>query len=916
MKRSGLLSVGLAVAVLMILAAGLSAGTPQARSASDPDAVEVPCTVDIEALQQRAEAEGWTFTVGENPATRYTLDQLCGLKEPENWRETANFVKVTPRLDLPAAYNWCDEGGCTSVKNQSSCGSCWAFGTVGALECNILIKDGVEVDLSEQWLVSCNVEGWGCSGGWWAHDYHQWKTDPCADHGAVLEEYFPYTATDEPCDCPYTHDYWIDNWAFIAGEGVVAPVADIKQAILDWGPVSVAICVNSEFQAYTGGIYSGPTCSDINHAVVLVGWDDNQGTSGVWILRNSWGPGWGENGYMRIEYGVCDVGYAACYVDYPGTATLRITLPGGTPDIIPPETSVPISVQIEEISDTYFTGTGTLHYRYDGGTYLTSSLVHISGDLYEATLPPADCNDTPEYYFSAQGVASGTIYSPSSAPAAIYTSLVGTTTMVFSDDFETDKGWTVENDAGLTDGPWDRGTPVGGGDRGDPPTDHDGSGQCYLTDNVDDNSDVDGGTTKLLSPAIDLSGGTNAIADYAVWYTNNFGADPNNDIFIVYVSNNNGSSWVPVDTIGPTTPTPARWIEYTFTVDDYVTLTDQVKVRFDASDLGDGSVVEAGVDDFQIYYFDCTTSTVDPDLSFVTLTDESAAGLTTCPDGDGSTYDYVKVTVRDQSGDPMAGITSDQITFSVSPAGGTAYSGTFACTTSPIDVETDTNGDIRFGLTGDTSISGDIDIVATVSSVVLNDLDALPAVSYDIGADGVVDLLDFIDFAEDYGTTNSRSDFDWDGAVALPDFIDFAGHYQHGDVSLLARHEAGLVLTEKARALLEDLKQAPPELLEAASRVLDRSPVTKFGLSSHPNLMSQSTKVTYSLPAGRNIHLAVHDVQGRTVRVLADQFRDAGTHTTYWNGRDHEGTMVAPGTYFIRLESHDEALTFRVIVVR
>jgi hypothetical protein len=876
----------------------------------------VPCTVDIEALQRQAEAEGWTFTVGENPATRYTLDQLCGLKIPDNWRETANFVKITPRLDIPTYYSWCDEGGCTSVKNQGSCGSCWAFGTVAPLECNILIKDGLEVDLSEQWLVSCNLEGWGCDGGWWAHDYHQWKGDPCGDDGAVLEAYFPYTATDAPCDCPYPHDYWIDSWAFIAGEDIVAPVADIKQAILDYGPVSVAICVNSAFQAYTGGIFSGPTCSDINHAVALVGWDDNLGTSGVWILRNSWGTGWGENGYMYIEYGVCDVGYSACFVDYPGLATVRITLPGGTPDIIPPETAVPISVQIEEISDTYVPGSGTLHYRYDGGTYLTSPLVHIGGDLYEATLPPAACTDSPEYYFSAQGVASGTVYNPSDAPTTVYTSLVGTTTMVFSDDFETDKGWTVENDGGLTDGAWERGTPAGGGVRGDPPTDHDGSGQCYLTDNVEGNSDVDGGTTKLLSPAIDLSEGGNAIADYAVWYTNNFGNDPNNDIFIVYLSDNNGSTWVPADTIGPQTPTPVGWIEYTLNVGDYVTLTDQVKIRFDASDLGDGSVVEAGIDDFKVYYFDCETSAIDPDSSFVSLTAETRGGLTTCPIGDGPPYEYVKVTVRDQAGSPMEGIASGEITFTVSPAGGTAYYGSFSCTTSPIDSQTDANGEIRFDLTGDTSISGDIEIAVTVSGTVVNDTDILPAISYDVRVDGVVDLPDFIDFAEDYNTTASRSDFDWDGTVALPDFIEFAGHYQHGNVALLAANEAGLVLTEKARDLLEDLTQVPPELREAVDRVLARSAAGEFGLSSHPNLISQSTTVTYSLPAARRVRLTVHDVQGRTVRVLADQFRSAGKHTAQWNSRDDKGAMAAPGTYFIRLESHDEVRTFRVIVVR
>ncbi|MBD3335250.1 MAG: DUF333 domain-containing protein, partial [Candidatus Eisenbacteria bacterium] len=89
--------------------------------------------------------------------------------------------------DLPEAYNWCDLGGCTSIKNQGGCGSCWAFGTMAALECNILIKDGVEEDLSEQWLVSCNSDGWGCGGGWFAHDYLMWKGDPCGDSGAVLE---------------------------------------------------------------------------------------------------------------------------------------------------------------------------------------------------------------------------------------------------------------------------------------------------------------------------------------------------------------------------------------------------------------------------------------------------------------------------------------------------------------------------------------------------------------------------------------------------------------------------------------------------------------------------------------------------------------------------------------------------------
>ncbi len=308
-----------------------------------------------------------------------------------------------------------------------------------------------------------------------------------------------------------------------------------------------------------------------------------------------------ENG--TPHYREIAAGFGAHNMDAPPVALLGFSYPDGRPTSLTPDEPTTFEVRIEELSAGLDPDSPSIHVAIDGGPYESTTLRSLGGSIYEAAIPAVECGTAAAYYLSAETDQGDLVTDPSDAPDVAFAAAAGLFE-VLTDDFETDKGWSVVNE-NLADGAWQRGVPVGGGERGDPPTDYDGSGQCYLTANRAGNSDVDDGTTHLISPRIDLSTG-DAVISYARWYSNNFGNAPNQDIFTVAVSNNDGNSWTTAEIVGPTgEEAGGGWYTHSFQVSEFVAPTDQVRVRFTASDLGEGSVVEAGVDKFAVEQFIC-----------------------------------------------------------------------------------------------------------------------------------------------------------------------------------------------------------------------------------------------------------------------------------------------------------------------
>ncbi len=270
-------------------------------------------TITLEEVQKAIQEEGANWTAGYSRIVSLSDEEkkklVFSINESEYEKQTKKFIKehpeysTTPPISLPTrpiSFDWRNNKGdwVTPIKNQDSCGSCWAFGTVGGLESKFKINlnhSSFNPDLSEQDLVSCDPFDFGCNGGFIKTALYHIERE-----GLVNESCFPYEASDIDCSnkCPHSKSqvHKIKKWSSC----LFCPKNTIKHYLIKQGPLIVVMRVYTDFHFYESGIYKHTTGKYKGvHAVVIVGYND---TGRYWIVKNSWGSYWGEDGYVRISY--------------------------------------------------------------------------------------------------------------------------------------------------------------------------------------------------------------------------------------------------------------------------------------------------------------------------------------------------------------------------------------------------------------------------------------------------------------------------------------------------------------------------------------------------------------------------------------------------------------------------------------
>lgn len=211
---------------------------------------------------------------------------------------------VNESIDAPDEFDWREHGVVTDIKNQSICGSCWAFAAVAALESHYAIATGKLLSLSEQELVDCSELSNGCVGGRVSNAFKY-----LVEYGVSTEAEYPYENKQGQCRSGNMEmsEVRMKGFATLKGDEEA-----LKRAVIRFGPIAIDMNITPlTFTFYSEGIYDDSECdgTTINHSLLVVGYGTDEKTGlDFWILKNSWSKDWGEEGYMRIarnKGGIC-----------------------------------------------------------------------------------------------------------------------------------------------------------------------------------------------------------------------------------------------------------------------------------------------------------------------------------------------------------------------------------------------------------------------------------------------------------------------------------------------------------------------------------------------------------------------------------------------------------------------------------
>ncbi|KAL4560089.1 hypothetical protein LXL04_032237 [Taraxacum kok-saghyz] len=227
----------------------------------------------------------------------------------------STFAFRYENVTVPTSMDWRKKGAVTPIKDQGQCGSCWAFSAVGAMEGVTQLKTGKLISLSEQELVDCDTSGvdQGCEGGLMddAFDFI------LKNKGLTTETNYPYKASDGTCNNKEASNHA----ATITGhEDVPANSETSLLKAVSSQPISVAIDASgSDFQFYSSGVFTGECGTELDHGVTAVGYGENAEGTKYWLVKNSWGTSWGEEGYIMMQRdvdakeGICGIAMQASY---------------------------------------------------------------------------------------------------------------------------------------------------------------------------------------------------------------------------------------------------------------------------------------------------------------------------------------------------------------------------------------------------------------------------------------------------------------------------------------------------------------------------------------------------------------------------------------------------------------------------